>query len=252
MDTDDQERARELLTLAAATATVAAAGSHSQLLELIVQIAARVIRATTASMMLVDRTTQELVFTVAFPHRLADLAPFRVPVGEGIAGLVAMTGQPMAISDARADPRHASPIAEQTGYLPNSLLCVPLVFADEVVGVLELMDKQDASAFDNTDIETLGLFANLAAVAIEQSQTRGQLTSLLSQVTSPRDGSGQLVDLAELVSDVEQEPRFRRTLELAQLVHQIGQAGEQEVEACAGILRSFAGYVGTRSQPWQV
>ena len=186
MDTDDHNRASELLTLAAATLTVAAVGSRSQLLELIVQIAARVIRAAAASMLLLDRATQELVFTVAYPHRLEDLAPFRVAVGEGIAGLVAMTGQPMAISDAGSDPRHASPIAEQTGYMPNSLLCVPLVFADEVVGVLELMDKEGADAFDNADIETLGLFASLAAVAIEQSQTRAQLTSLLHQVSSLR------------------------------------------------------------------
>src|SRR6266849_4649808 len=111
MTTDDHERASELLTLAAATETVAAVGSHSQLLELIVQIAARVIRASTASMLLLDRDTQELVFTVAFPHQVTDLAPQQVPLGEGIA--------------------------EQTGYLPNSLLCAPLVFADEIVGVLE-------------------------------------------------------------------------------------------------------------------
>lgn len=246
MHSEDHGRASELLTLAAATLTVAAAGSHSQLLELIVQTAARVIRAATASMLLLDRTSQELVFAVAYPHRLADLAPFRVAVGEGIAGLVAMTGQPMAISNARSDPRHASPIAEQTGYMPDSLLCVPLVFEDEVVGVLELMDKEAAGAFDNADIEVLGLFASLAAVAIEQSQTRSQLTSLLHQVSAPRDMS---VDLSELVSSVEQEPRFGRTLELAQLVHEIGQAGDAELEACAGMLRSFASYLRTRSHP---
>jgi hypothetical protein len=75
METDDHDRASELLTLAAATQAVAAVGSHSQLLELIVQIAARVIRATTASMLLLDPTTQELVFTVAFPHQVRDLRP---------------------------------------------------------------------------------------------------------------------------------------------------------------------------------
>jgi GAF domain-containing protein len=248
---DDHERASDLLTLAAATQAVAAVDRHSQLLELIVQIAARVIRAATASILLFDRDTQELVFTVVFPHQVTDLAPLRVPLGEGIAGLVAMTGQPMAISDARSDPRHASTIAQQTGYLPNSLLCVPLLFADEVVGVLELMDKDGAGAFDSSDMETLGLFASLAAVAIEQSRTRTDLTSLLLQVSSAPDLSDHSADLAKLVSGVEQEPRFRRTLELAQLVHQIGQAGDEELEACAGILRSFAGYVRTRAQPWQ-
>jgi len=200
-------------------------------------------------MLLLDRATQELVFTVTFPHRLEDLVPFRVAVGEGIAGLVAMTGQPMAISDARSDPRHAAPIAAQTGYMPNSLLCVPLVYADDVVGVLELMDKEGAAAFDNSDIETLGLFASLAAVAIEQSQTRSDLITLLRRVSGLPDASGQSAGLAALVSRVEQEPRFQRTLELAQLVHQIGQAGDAELEACAGMLRSFAAYVRSRSHP---
>jgi len=250
MDTDDHARASELLTLAAATETVAAAGSHSQLLELIVRIAARVIRASAASMLLLDRDTQELVFTVAFPHQVTDLAPLRVPLGEGIAGLVAMTGQPMAIADARTDARHASNIAEQTGYMPNSLLCVPLVFADEIVGVLELMDKDGAQPFDGTDMEILGLFAQLAGVAIEQSRTRSNLTSLLRRASSAENLTGQSADVAELVSGVEAEPQFRRTLELAQLVHEIGQAGDQEVEACAGILRSFAAYARTRAQPW--
>jgi GAF domain-containing protein len=204
------------------------------LLELVVQIAARVIGAASASMLLLDRSTQQLVFTVAFPDRVADLEALRVPLGEGIAGLVALTGQPMAISDARSDPRHAAEIAEQTGYRPDSLLCTPLVFGGQVVGVLELMDKQDATGFDNTDIETVGLFAQLAAVAIEQSRTRNTLASLLLEA-----------------SPANQEPGFERTLELARLVHDVGQAGDAELEACTQILRAFAGYLQTKAQPWQ-
>jgi GAF domain-containing protein len=185
-------------------------------------------------MLLLDRSSQELVFTVAFPDRVADLEALRVPLGEGIAGLVALTGQPMAISDARGDPRHAAEIAEKTGHQPDSLLCTPLVFGDQVVGVLELMDKQGATGFDNTDIETVGLFAQLAAVAIEQSRTRNTLQSLLLEASPP-----------------EQEPRFERTLELARLVHEVAQAGEAELEVCVRILRTFADYVQTRGQLWQ-
>ena len=230
MQTGDRGHSRELLELAAAAEAVAAPGSHARLLELVVQIAARVIGAETASLLLLDPSTQELVFTVAVPDRLAELLPLRVRLGEGIAGLVALTGQPMEVADVRNDPRHAVRIAEQVGYFPSSLLCVPLMFGDEVVGVLELMDKQGAQGFDNSDIETLGLFAQLAAVAIEQSQTRDTVASLLREAAPA-------------------EPGFERTLELARLVHDIGQAGEPAVEACMEILRGFAGYVQTRGQP---
>ena len=57
-------------------------------------------------MLLIDQGSQELAFVVAYPHQLSDLASVRVPVGEGIAGLVAMTGQPMA--DFRSADRSAS------------------------------------------------------------------------------------------------------------------------------------------------
>ena len=92
----------------------------------------------------------------------------------------------------------------------------------------------------------------MAAVAIEQSRTRDGLTSLLLQVSLAGDLAGQSADVAKIVNGVEAEPRFRRTLELAQLVHEIGRAGDQEVAACAGILRSFAAYVRTHAQPWQL
>jgi GAF domain-containing protein len=235
---------RSTLALAATTETVSTHGSHTQLLELIVQIAARVINAQTASLLLLDDDQQELIFTVAFPHLVTDLQGVRVPLGQGVAGLVAMTGQPMAIANARDDPRHAATIAEQTGYLPASLLCVPLQFGDDIVGVLELMDKQGADAFDSADMETLGLFAQLAAVAIEQSRTRSNLASMLFEVPALRG-------LSTMAASVEQDPRFKQTLELAQLVHQIGQAGGEEINTCLGILRSFAGYIQHRSQPWR-
>jgi GAF domain-containing protein len=195
--------------------------SHTRLLELVVHIAARVIDAATASLLLIDPRSQELAFVAAYPHQVSDLAAVRVPVGEGIAGLVAMTGQPMAISEARSDPRHASSIAEQTGYQPESLVCVPLVFADEVIGVLELMDKHGAHAFDSGDIDTLGLFAQLAGAAIEQSRMRTDLASLLSQ--GP-------------------------TFELAELVREIAQAGDAEVQACVAMLRGFTGYIRAREK----
>jgi GAF domain-containing protein len=242
---DDGERTNALLSLAAATEALADVSSHNQLLELVVQLAARVINAVTASMLLLDQSTQELAFVVAYPHQLSDLASVRVPVGEGIAGLVAMTGQPMAISDARADPRHASSIAERTGYRPDSLLCVPLVYADDVIGVLELMDKQGSPAFDASDMETLDLFAQLAAVAIAQSRMRTDLTSLLS-----RGSSAPNLEVAQLIDDVEQQSSFRRTIELAELVREIANAGDEEVDTCTAILRSFAGYVRARSRTW--
>jgi len=129
---------RAIFSLGAATSALASPMRHSQLLEMIVKTAVSVIGAETGSLLLIDEASQELVFEVAASDDLEDLKKVRVPLGEGIAGLVALSGQALAVTDAQSDPRHAGQIAEQTGYLPRSLLCVPLQYNDQIVGVLEL------------------------------------------------------------------------------------------------------------------
>src|SRR5207249_6819795 len=98
---------------------------------------------------------QDLVFEVATLGDVSELKNVRVPLGEGIAGLVALTGEPIAVSDAQSDPRHADEIARLTGYQPRSLLCVPLEFEDRVIGVIELLDKHGAADFDAEDMQAL-------------------------------------------------------------------------------------------------
>src|SRR5206468_5403043 len=116
--------------------------THSRLLEMIVQTAAQVISARAASLFLINRQTQELVFEVALGQKAEDVKKFTVPLGHGIAGLVAVSGQPIAVSDASKDPRQAADIARSVGYVPQTILCVPLFYNDQIIGVLELLDKE--------------------------------------------------------------------------------------------------------------
>src|SRR5205085_10437617 len=108
---EDEHYAADLqraLTLASAAGTIASPVTHSRLLEMIVETAAQVISARAASLFLIDVETQELRFEVALGQKAAAVKKFTVPMGHGIAGLVAMTGQAMAVSDAQRDPRHAA------------------------------------------------------------------------------------------------------------------------------------------------
>jgi GAF domain-containing protein len=248
------EELREALITGATAAAIASPVTHSRLLEMIVETAADVIGAKAASLFLLDEGAQELVFEVALGQKAAEVKKFRVPVGHGIAGLVAVTGQPMAISDASKDARQATDIAEQVGYRPDSILCVPLLYRDQVIGVLELLDKEGASSFSPQDMEALFLFANQAAVAIEQSRTQTNLTGLLLDVLSTADGlsAAQRDWLGERAAafgqSVEQETAaYRQALELARIVRQVVGRGEREGELCARVLRAFADYARPRS-----
>jgi signal transduction protein with GAF and PtsI domain len=249
-EADYAQQLRKALVVSATAGTLASPTPHAQLLELIVTTAAHVLRAKAASLFSLDYEKQELVFEVALGDKAEEVKRFRIPVGHGVAGLVAVTGQPMAISDVQHDPHHARDIAQRVGYLPQSLLCVPLFYHDRVIGVLELLDKLDAPSFRPVDIETLGLFANQAAIAFELSRTRHSLHALIREsIPISADGAdgASVEDAARSFADsVAEDPGYRQAVELAQLVQDIVSKGEHESNACLAILRDFAAYLQTR------
>ena len=248
------EEVRDALTLAAAAGEISSPVSHSRLLKMIVETAASVIPSRAASLFLVDEEADELVFEVALGPEAEEVRKFRVPLGHGIAGLVAVSGQPMAISDARSDPRQAADIAQSVGYEPESVLCVPLFYDEEVVGVLELLDREGPPSYSAADMATLGHFANQAAVAIEQSRNQRSLAALLREVLRSLSGipdyrKGALEKGARsFAAEVEQNASHRRALELAALVREISGRGEDESLACRTILEGFAGYLRSRPE----
>jgi GAF domain-containing protein len=218
------EELKDALTLAASAGEISSPISHSRLLEMIVQTAASVIPSRAASLFLIEEEAEELVFEVALGSKAEEVRKFRIPLGHGIAGLVAVSGQPMAISDARSDPRQAADIAQSVGYEPESILGVPLFYEEEVVGVLELLDRESAPSYSSADMATLGLFANQAAVAIEQSRARGNLAALLGEALGtagrvPDHRREWLAEGARSLSDrMEEDTAYQRALELAALV----------------------------------
>ncbi|HMA36518.1 MAG TPA: GAF domain-containing protein [Chloroflexia bacterium] len=252
----DEQFAQELraaLALAATVSAIAAPISHGGLLDMIVATAAEIIAARAAALFLIDEESQELVFEVALGQKAEEVKKFRVPLGHGIAGLVAVTGQPMAISDAQSDARQAADIARGVGYVPHNILCVPLVHEDQIVGVLELLDKQGAPSFSTGDMQVLGHFANLAAVAIEHSRASQHLAELMDEVLhvvtpAPGQPAPELRQRARtFAAHTEDDAPYRRALEMAWLVQQIVQQGEHETKACQTILRGFADYLRTRA-----
>ena len=249
------EDLRDALTLAATAGSISSPVPHSRLLEMIVETAAHVIPSRAAALFLIDEETEELIFEVALGSKADEVRKFRIPLGHGIAGLVAVSGQPMAVSDAAKDPRQAADIAESVGYAPESILCVPLVYEDGVMGVLELLDREGAPSFNASDMEASGHFANQAAVAIEQSRAQGNLAALLGGVLGSLGGVSEhrieslREGVAPFVEGVEEDAAHRRALELADLVREISHGGEEESRACHTILRGFAEYLRSRPHP---
>ncbi len=237
---------RRLLNDATMTSIILSPFTRSRLLEMVVQTAADVISARSGSLFLIDEQAQDLVFEVAIGPEAQAVKQFRVPLGHGIAGLVAVSGQPMAIANADKDARLAIDIAHAVHYVPKSILCVPLFYEERIIGALELLDKTDASSFNPTDIQTLGLFANMAAIAIAQSQAYRDQQSVLTMLLRTfveadpqrRQRLQQSAQAFSLWTETANTTSMR-TREMALLVHELLSYGEAEAAMCQSILQSF-------------
>jgi GAF domain-containing protein len=137
------------------------------LMEAVVHTAAGVFEAAAASICLVDDTTGELVYLAAWGAGAREIVGVRLPVGTGIAGGVVATGVAEAIPDPRTDPRFAARIAAGTGYVPNTMLVVPLHRGERAIGALSVLDRRDGQRYHEDDIEKAALFADLARKAID-------------------------------------------------------------------------------------
>jgi len=243
---------RAALITAATAATIASPVTHSQLLEMIVATAAHILSAQAASLFLVDNHTQELIFEVALGQKANEVKKFRIPLGHGIAGLVAVSGQPMVVSHAESDLRQASDVAQAIDYMPRNILCVPLVYNDRITGVLELLDKAGDSSFSLDDMNVLSMFANQAAVAIELSRMHESLVPLIVEVLQAPGGiteqSREELQQRSLdfITTIEESLVYHNAMEFARLIHEISWQGDKELRMCYVILSGFADYLRSR------
>jgi len=189
--------------------------SHRALLQSIVDVARAIFDAKAASIFLLDADADELVFEAISGEGEGDLIGMRIPSGTGIAGWVLVTGQPIVIDDLSRDPRHARETAASTGYVPKSLMAVPLVNGETSLGVLQVLDRSTDRAFSLGEIDLLILFANQASIGLDLLQTsrRARAVADLGE-----GGPAVVARIAALLEETEDETAGLRLLEALEAV----------------------------------
>ncbi len=129
----------------------------------------RALAAESISIGLTDPLSNELVFVDALMGPLfAGLPPVRLKVGVGIAGWVALNGEPTIVNDVYTDTRFFSSVDKTSGFQTDSILCVPLKVEQRVIGVLEAINKNNGH-FDDNDLRLLQAISGPLAVAIDNA-----------------------------------------------------------------------------------
>jgi PAS domain S-box-containing protein len=176
---------RQSLQLKALNHTAEAITSSLSPREVITRIldaAVGMVNAEAASVLLrAPDNAQELQFVATVGPGAKAIEGLRVPIGQGIAGWVAREAKSQLVQDTTTDPRFFSDIDQSSGIPTQSLIAVPLIVSDTVIGVLEVINKK-GSIFDQVDIDLLESIAGTAAIAIEKArlfeQTRRRLVDL--------------------------------------------------------------------------
>jgi GAF domain-containing protein len=200
--------------------------------------------AEAASISLHDPATDRLVIRVAAGLAGEGAVGLAFSSGEGIAGYVFTTGQPLAVSDVESDPRFDRAAAESTGYVPRSILAVPLLDDSGSIGVLEVLDRRGEQGFGLRDLDLASVFARQAAVAIRASRVERDVTELLrltlARLSADPDADRPALDAAVAEISAGLDDDDGRLWALADAVARARRAAPDQVALVVEILDALA------------
>lgn len=151
-------------------------------LERALENAERVCQAETSSIWELDEEGQELFFRVVRGRAAGEIRSLRVPVGQGIVGSVARTGQAEMVNDVAADPRWRG----DTGvFQTRAILALPLLAEGKVIGVMQLLNPVGRDRFTEGDLRRMSLFAGVLSHPLQNARLhQAQQRQFLDMVTA--------------------------------------------------------------------
>jgi diguanylate cyclase (GGDEF)-like protein len=149
-----------------------------EILTKIMKNAKEMTKAEAWSVLLVDDETGELVLEKTEGKKRRDIQKFRLKVGEGIAGWVAQEGIPIVVPDVSQDERFFGKIDKDIHFKTKSLMCVPIKTKEQVVGVLNMVNKTTGEPFTREDLDLLMRLVDQTAIAIERASLYQKMTEL--------------------------------------------------------------------------
>ncbi len=194
--------------------------------------------ADAASFFIADHEKQTLVLKAAIGPKktmleiVAEDTPF--PFGRGVCGWVAQYNQGVIVEDVSKDDRFSSVVDSLIGYKTKSILCAPLSNGNQVLGVIEILNKKSA-VFNKNDLDLLSLIAKQAAISLENAKLYSKLNEekvFIESILANLTGGIITVDAKEVITHM--NPTAERILAL-------GTSGAAAGQGCNIVLKDYPG-----------
>lgn len=202
-----------------------------------IEASIKLTKSEAGSLLLYDEEIGELYFDVALGEKADKIKTIRLKLGEGIAGWVAQQREVQIINDVQNDPRFFRKADEKSGFVTRSMICIPVLHKDKLIGVLQVLNKID-EPFNDYDAELLKALSNQVAVAIENARLYNELRETfyetvfaLADTIEKRDPytGGHTKRVMEYSVAIGEEMGLNRDeiekLKLAAILHDIGKIG---------------------------
>jgi len=245
-----RQRNYELSLLHRASQMLASTLDMDQVLTTIVGEVYLLLNVISCSVWLIAPETHELVCRQAAGSQSEIVRGWRLAPGQGIAGWVSRSGECLVVPDTRSDKRHFKGVEQKTGLELRSILCVPLRLKQEVIGVLEVLDKE-VDRFQPTHLRVAEALAASAAIAVQNARlydsAQRELAERKRAEEALKEYSGRLEEMVE-----------QRTKELRdaqeQLIHaerlaaigQLGASVGHELRNPLGVIKNSTYYINMK------
>ena len=170
MDPSFRPSREQLSALLSISGLLTASIDLPALLKVIVTSVTTLLECEASSLFLIDPTGEQLILKVATGPVGGEIKELRLKIGDGIAGWVAKHRKSLIVNDPKHDPRFFPAVDKSTGFQTRSILAVPLMDHDQIVGVLEIFNTAKAKQFDQSDMELLNAFGSYASVALRNAE----------------------------------------------------------------------------------
>ncbi|HEY0264438.1 MAG TPA: sensor domain-containing diguanylate cyclase [Granulicella sp.] len=129
------------------------------------------------SLLMVDEQTQELYYAIAVGENADTLKGLRVPLGEGVAGWVASTGNPLVVPDVSLDPQWSAFSKKHPDLNIQSIACLPVRSENRTLGVIQLLNSK-LDLMSEYSISFLRILCDYAAIAIRNARAMERIQEL--------------------------------------------------------------------------
>lgn len=239
---NQEEKFRSIVEIIDAAHTLTEPINHS--IVNLLRISADQMNSDEASVIVRDGDEGDMKFLAAIGKVADQVVNLKIPSGKGIAGFVLSSGQPMAVSEVGEENSFYAEVDKQTGYSTQTILATPLRFNDEIIGVLEYVNRKGEppfEAFTPEEMDKAAIFADTIASLVNVYE----VAELSKNFSSKMLSGGEQIEFKEVrewLKNIRDSAEHKEMIDLALIIREIADRGENERRMCKQILEAILQY----------